>query len=416
MQTPVTEINVIFEEVLDRYDPNQKVLETTHINDIEVVTSELDFLPIVVAKAEEQHSSNNLVNEISVTYEIVTAAPNLIEEERAIHDLEVTFEQVSPVSSNDKKSLQDIPVIFEEVKHTAIAFKNDLSADDILKLEKAALFDIEVEATVVLPESIEQQKISEEDIIEAENKDLPQWLLKEIADEEEPDSLAHEVLQMSGSSWKKKEPKMMDMIKSYFEKIPKSNDYNGVSRTDQLLENLEIFGDQREIPLLQEFLKKTDKKETKERIEALMKRFMGSDAYGASAIENASYSVFEELFRNCDTESKLILLDEIVAIGDHKEVPFLEKLIKEDNRKVSKQAKKTLKRLQERLDRISPVDDKKHADEYENFLNMMELMPPQEAEIFDIDFEFTKKNEKEDESVSRSKKGWLSSLFSKFLK
>ncbi len=38
--------------------------------------------------------------------------------------------------------------------------------------------------------------------------------------------------------------------------------------------------------------------------------------------EFSGFSIFQELFRTCDTESKLILLDEILAVGDEKEVLF----------------------------------------------------------------------------------------------
>jgi hypothetical protein len=51
-----------------------------------------------------------------------------------------------------------------------------------------------------------------------------------------------------------------------------------------------------------------------------------SDFYG--------FSIFQELFRTCDTESKLILLDEILAVGDEKEVHFLKTLILKELQKL----------------------------------------------------------------------------------
>ena len=61
------------------------------------------------------------------------------------------------------------------------------------------------------------------------------------------------------------------------------------------------------------------------------------------------FSIFQELFRTCDTESKLILLDEILAVGDEKEVLFLKTLLDDSDKKVSAKAELILKELQNLL-------------------------------------------------------------------
>ncbi|MGB5661733.1 HEAT repeat domain-containing protein [Eudoraea sp.] len=61
------------------------------------------------------------------------------------------------------------------------------------------------------------------------------------------------------------------------------------------------------------------------------------------------FSIFQELFRTCDTESKLILLDEILAVGDEKEVHFLKTLLEDSDKKVSAKAESILKELQKLL-------------------------------------------------------------------
>ncbi|NNJ89198.1 MAG: HEAT repeat domain-containing protein [Eudoraea sp.] len=61
------------------------------------------------------------------------------------------------------------------------------------------------------------------------------------------------------------------------------------------------------------------------------------------------FSIFEELFRHCDTESKLILLDEILELGDEKELCFLKTLSKETNGDVRKKAKNIASRLTQKL-------------------------------------------------------------------
>lgn len=62
-------------------------------------------------------------------------------------------------------------------------------------------------------------------------------------------------------------------------------------------------------------------------------------------IEFKGFSIFQELFRSCDTESKLILLDEILAIGDEKEVHFLKTLKNDSNKKVRAKAEVILNEL-----------------------------------------------------------------------
>jgi HEAT repeat protein len=61
------------------------------------------------------------------------------------------------------------------------------------------------------------------------------------------------------------------------------------------------------------------------------------------------FSIFEELFRHCDTESKLILLDEILDLGDEKELCFLKTLSKDSNKNVREKAKNITSRLAQKL-------------------------------------------------------------------
>jgi len=62
--------------------------------------------------------------------------------------------------------------------------------------------------------------------------------------------------------------------------------------------------------------------------------------------EFSGFSIFQELFRTCDTESKLILLDEILAVGDEKEVLFLKTLKDDNDKKVRAKSEIILKELQ----------------------------------------------------------------------
>lgn len=80
----------------------------------------------------------------------------------------------------------------------------------------------------------------------------------------------------------------------------------------------------------------------------------GSDETGNPDSEFRGFSIFQELFRSCDTESKLILLDEILAVGDEKEVHFLKTLRNDSNKKVRVKAEVILKEL---LQLLAPEEE-----------------------------------------------------------
>lgn len=61
------------------------------------------------------------------------------------------------------------------------------------------------------------------------------------------------------------------------------------------------------------------------------------------------FSIFEELFRSADTESKLILLDELLAIGDEKEWFFLTTLVDDPSIQVRQKAARIQKEMESRL-------------------------------------------------------------------
>ena len=75
-----------------------------------------------------------------------------------------------------------------------------------------------------------------------------------------------------------------------------------------------------------------------------------SDNENANSIKEFSgFSIFQELFRTCDNESKLILLDEILAVGDEKEVYFLKTLLNDPDKKIRGKAEVVLNELQSLL-------------------------------------------------------------------
>jgi len=438
MQTNINDIVVHYEEILESNQVSNTSKRPTNVNDIDVII-DMEFLPLVVPNEVKKPIS---LNEIKVAYSTVVAPaqPQTKEnpESIPIEEREVIFEVLTPGTKADR--LVHIPVNFEEVipdqveisfelddeigKHFdfEILFNNGQPPLRIPKAETLEPFEIDVNSKGDLADQTEHStNVAPEknELVNSQNEpELPDWLLNEIANEQ-ANFNNREHLKMEGPEWEAKASQMMNEIQGYLKNLPTTEHLNkDISDRLQLLDDIELFGDEREIPLLQELMQKEDKIQTKERVDGLMKRFMGNDIYGP-AIENlANYSVFEELFRNCDTESKLILLEEIVLIGDKKELKFLETLIDDPNHAIKKKAASAIKKLNERFERIANGEESKDADEYERFIHMMDLKPPKTAEepaYFKIDFEVDFEDENKEENVVVEKKSIFNSL-SDFLK
>jgi len=121
--------------------------------------------------------------------------------------------------------------------------------------------------------------------------------------------------------------------------------------TMALLEDISELGDHREIPYLKLLLEKEHSPIVRQRIEGLITSFATSPAENNFKITKLEpgYSVFHELFKNSDVESKLLLLHEVAAVGDEKELPLLDSLMQDPSDIVRKRAALTLKSLNARL-------------------------------------------------------------------
>jgi hypothetical protein len=68
-------------------------------------------------------------------------------------------------------------------------------------------------------------------------------------------------------------------------------------------------------------------------------------------------SVFYPLFQHTkDLECQLLLLDEMLEVGDHKEIPFLNELESHENPKISNKAFQIKNELQEKLGLLSETE------------------------------------------------------------
>ncbi len=125
---------------------------------------------------------------------------------------------------------------------------------------------------------------------------------------------------------------------------------------NQLLDDLEEMGDEREIPLLMEFFEKENDQNIKDRIRGLIKRFANwepkpkkSPTNSIEQIEIPEYNVVRELFDSCDLEAKIILLDSILDVMDENDINFLKTLLNHPEAIIQKKAKKGLESLKKRL-------------------------------------------------------------------
>ena len=196
---------------------------------------------------------------------------------------------------------------------------------------------------------------------------------------------------------------------------------NAEEATMKLLDDIEALGDQREIPLLSELLQNEKYKSVKVRIRHLIAKFASMPfeerpnlikSKTSEDIDFKPFNVFEDLFRTCDTAKKLILLDEIVAVGDEKEIPFLDSLLEDPNFKIREKAQLGLKGLMAKLvekreslendeinnQSVCTIEQSEEIDgavllEYSLFLDEMEVEPPLNGDIFDVGFELSEKLE-----------------------
>ncbi len=261
-------------------------------------TLNLNFLPIVTSKKTKK-----------ITQEI---NPLLLE----VNDYEVVKNTV--LDAKENLELDFLPVVFDEIKENK-------EPNSILEIDDAYIKNIITEVDEV--EISNQNTLDENQLEDAFEIDLSNLFFENNETVKEPDS------------------------ENEF-KIPKAIFYN--QRDLKMLahlEDLNELGDAREIPLLEEYLKKEKEASIRDRIIEILEKFYKENSITNSTnkevvVNISDYSIIEELFTNCDTESKLILLDEILTVSSEKEVPFLIKLTKDEDSNVRKKAQQCLEQLQ----------------------------------------------------------------------
>ncbi len=471
-ETPkLNEIEVFFnEEILDRepglaFERPLTVPDKT--KDIEFT---MDFLPLVVSDAKELISSGKSVAELPVVFEelkwespaaedkeakkpfrfgLMEEALNFIPLVVGDSDTEDHESTAAKLENNeiDKLGLLDIDLDYEIVR-------TDMEKGIPKEEESFLLLEVEYEEIQVLPEERDIPKAITEFEVDYENilpvprdmmneldteaemsfigetidaQELPPWLLKELENVPSSD-MAPEYLEDLEANFAP--PKSVADFQKLLTPIPARKIYHkDIEAQMHLLEDIELFGDTREIDLLKELHLKAKHDIVRVRIERLLKRFSEPITDYADADRDQpelgyslpSFSIFSELFLHCDTESKLILLKEIASVGDEKEVAFLKKLSQDPESQIREQAATALLKLEALLEDKKNMWETKTevesaainmgSDDYEidPLINAIEVHFNQSLNIFDIGFDLAleeetplvkeQKNDKEDDQI-----------------
>ncbi|QLG47016.1 HEAT repeat domain-containing protein [Costertonia aggregata] len=111
------------------------------------------------------------------------------------------------------------------------------------------------------------------------------------------------------------------------------------------------------------------------------------------------FSIFEELFRTCDTDSKLILLDEVLAVGDQKEIEFLDTLLDSPEKSIAEKAKEIKEKLAEKLSdsmNNGTLESIGIKEERGPKANIETIENAEQQDIFDFDFDLELEIDNED--------------------
>ena len=294
----------------------------------EVARKEKSF--IVVSKA------NGTINTIS---------PETILPSKDIVDINI---QDEPKEIVEKETL-DIEKEVEAVKEEKIT-----PLPEIIEVEDIEFFD---EIEIPIPK---QDKPSEEPV-------EPAFELKPI-EEDYGGSMDH-LLGLISSGENDVDSK--DLLGVYG-KMPSSE-------KSKLVDMMGDSGDERELPLLEHIAEnETDSELRFQAFKTMQSMQKGSRRFDQSEeismvmdLPHAQQSIFYDLYHHTkEIETKLILLNELVEIGDLRDIPFLESLMEEKDKSIVKMVKKAIDMLEQKDKDLPPgdhidktIDDAPHVED-----------------------------------------------------
>ncbi len=388
---PLNSISVLFEEVTAT--PFEEVKNSaSNINFESYNTTEINNIPTFSEEILVPEASENAVRDFDVIDPVFLAPLKNKQKERPMNDM---FTAKYTKQQTDVAMTPQDEEKFKEILNSLIAIENDKNLeknevkDDSTKTSLE--FDNEAIDITFIPLVTE-----DEETLNDIKKEAPEQPKEDQVRKEEPE-------------FKATIPKAI--ITNKLVSTPDFIDENSEEATLQLLDDIEEMGDQREVPLLNEMIKNTKYQHVTSRLSQLIERF-SDDEVVIGLVENEAenitlkpFNVFEDLFRVCDTEAKLILLDEVAAVGDAGDIAFLEGLLSNEDQDISKQANIALEAVQSRLllD-VTPTDDtpikeievgenskaveEENFEEYNSLMEELEIDSPKAPSgVFDIDFE-----------------------------
>ena len=317
----------------------------------------IDFLPIVFDEFEMEPTNSD-----SITNDSDTEAKEMNEME--LNELELIYEEITvQVDRNveDPEQLEGIENHFinEEEDDNLHFLPLIVDENDVFdEKEEKELSEEPMHGKTNVVETAEpfidlEELFAEQSAIQKEATKLSfiEWPMnKEVAkieDEktapdakEEPSPLAAEEL---------------EYVEQLINTLPKPKYHDGETIIAmRLLDDIEELGDYREIDYLLELKEQCKKDIILDRISEILLKF--EEKYGVECSKETEeklqikpFSVFEDLYRTCDTESRLIILDEVVHAGDEKELHFLNELLEDENIEIRKKAAIVLNELQTKL-------------------------------------------------------------------
>ncbi|SDE29538.1 hypothetical protein SAMN05421636_104261 [Pricia antarctica] len=369
--------------------------------------SDIHFLPIVVADETETLSQGNVKeddNELSKEVLIPLDVPHAeISSDPMDEELQALINEIN--------ELDFLPVVFDKEMLTVTPSSeesNRTASEALENIEGYSLSDFEV----FFDEKSDASVSETDEKVAFDLEDVP------IIDVKSPK--VEDVL-----SWLMADNELRE-IELRYDIVPHPSDVE-VSRQlipdpiyyDEheaymmgLLDDLEELGDIREIPLLEELRAEERKSFIKERITGMIEKFSREPVAKRKpslTTDNESadlpvFSVFADLFNSIDTECKLILLDEIVPVGDEKEIEFLDGLLESPDQRIRTKAQTVLKLLIAKLSHEKPESlctkgisnivaeqgiygTNSEKESFDHLLSELQVSPSLAPEIFDIDFE-----------------------------
>ncbi|NND80147.1 MAG: hypothetical protein HKN53_09620, partial [Maribacter sp.] len=368
-------------ELLEKDTIEEIVAQTTLQNRQEIKPEENDIAPFIVdfSKVDIALEKNLNIKNREVEHELMDFLPIVVSEDIKSEEIEVNsdlldviYDEIIPPRNSGKEDFLDGPadhkrdIKIEDINFLPLVIDSNqeiVQSREEKRFEESLLeFNLEYEEAVGKQEKTVIEEILEQNLNEDESRLQEIAAIKVVYEElivggSTPDDKEKGRRFQSSKDYETKEGESAEEseLASILSIIPKPYEFdNEAVELHRLLSDIEAFGDHREIPFLTDLLGEENRPFIRERIRDVI---YGIQRVIDSEDEVIGYNVFGELFKFCDLESKLILMDEMVSIGDDKELLLLSQLTHDANIAISSKAKSALTKLKERLSIEAPGEN-----------------------------------------------------------